>query len=157
METFQTIAEISATFVGLAGIVIAVSTRNVDRKTDNTLLGIFAAALSALFFAFFPELILGGFPESHSDWRLVCGVFGVFHLLVSAPAVFIPQRRTREEAILVVLSQPSIWLKIAVGAGFLLPYAYQIYLLGLIWMLGVSMFYFVRYVFRMSSQIEGEG
>ena len=120
MDTFQTMAEIAATFVGLAGVVIAVAATGIRHSRDNTLLGIFAAALGALFFALFRS-----------------------------------STRTKEEVILVIISQPSIWLKIGVGAGFLITYSYQIYLLGLMWMLGVSMFYFVRYVLRLNDQIEG--
>ena len=156
MDTFQTIAEIAATFVGLAGIVVAVSTKGDQYSHDNTLLGIFAAALGALFFALFPELLIGRFPESDNDWRLVCGIFGVVHLILAAPAAFRSSTRTTEELVLVVLSQPSIWLKITVGAGFLVEHSYQIYLFGLMWMLGVSMFYFVRYVLRLSGQIGGD-
>lgn len=105
------------------------------------------------FFALFPELVLGHFPESTSEWRLVCGVFGLVHFGLATPTLLCNSTRTKEEVILVVISQPSIWLKIPVGAGFLIDYSYQIYLLGLVWMLGVSMFYFVRYVLRLNDQI----
>lgn len=47
---------------------------------------------------------------------------------------------------LVGLSQPIIWLNIVVGLGYLVEYAYQFYLLNLIWYLVVAVNSFIRYV-----------
>jgi hypothetical protein len=46
-----------------------------------------------------------------------------------------------------VSSCPVIGLKLAIGLGFLLSYAYDIYFLGLLWLIGVSAYLFALILF----------
>ena len=41
-----------------------------------------------------------------------------------------------------VASFPVVGLKLAVGLGFLMPWAFEIYLLGLVWCVGISGYLF---------------
>ena len=46
-----------------------------------------------------------------------------------------------------LLSFPVAGLKLAVGLGFLLPFAYEIYYLGLLWLVGASAYLFAMILF----------
>jgi hypothetical protein len=160
MDSFHTIAEIAATFVGFAGIIVAINSSrpgsdSLAQQSKRTLPGIFWPCLSAIFFAFLPELIFGGVPAGATEWRIACGVFGLIHLPQSLLPILLATNVAnldRGARWLIVLSQPAVWLAIAVALGFLVDYAYQIYLFGLIWYLVVAMNSFIRFVRRISDQ-----
>ena len=52
-------------------------------------------------------------------------------------------------------SFPVVGVKLAVAPGFLLSYAYEIYYLGLLWLIGISAYLFVMILFD-NPQIEVE-
>jgi hypothetical protein len=112
----------------------------------STILG---ASLGAMMFSFVPDF-LGNLLSSDTTWRVSCGSFGLYHLFL------IVNHQARQHSIrsntpvqfmITLLSFPVVALKIAVGLGFLMSYAYDIYYLGLLWMVGVSAYLFAMILF----------
>ena len=86
----------------------------------------------------------------HRNLRESYGSFGLYHLFL----IINHQARQRSirsntpaQLAITLLSFPVVDLKIAAGRGFLLSYAYDIYYLGLLWMLGVSAYLFAMILF----------
>lgn len=136
METFQTIAEIAVTLIGFVGIFLAFSAERA-RTSKPELIDFLQSAIGATVFAFLP-LILNGVLQEPTLWRVSCGLFGLFHLLIWATSMhshLSVRRFSIVEWSFTVASVCIIVLKLAVGAGLLLGYGYQIYLLGLVWLI----------------------
>ena len=53
------------------------------------------------------------------------------------------RKNTPFQLAVTILSFPVVGLKLAVGLGFLITYAYDIYYLGLLWLLGIASYFFV--------------
>lgn len=56
--------------------------------------------------------------------------------------------------LITLLSFPVVGLKLAVGLGFLLSYAYDIYFLGLLWLIGVSAYLFALILFDSPEKLD---
>lgn len=156
METFHTIAEVSATFLGFAGVIVALRfTRTgqqpVSKYTDPFILGILVTSMFAILFAFLPDLLFKGLPQTEFEWRVANGLFGLWHASATIP-MFTWRRSITEPATLrmSLISQPVVGLKLLVAGGLFIEFAYQIYLLGLLWLLMVSIFYFFRSIMKMT-------
>jgi hypothetical protein len=74
-----------------------------------------------------------------------CGAFGLYHLYLIINHQ-VKQRSIRSntpmQLVITILSFPVVGLKIAVGLGFLMSFAYDIYYLGLLWLVGVTAYLF---------------
>ncbi len=147
-DSFRTIAEISVALTGFIGIIIVLQHRDksFSRLGLTTILG---ASLGAMMFSFVPDF-LGNFLSSGTTWRLACGSFGLYHLFL----ILNHQARQRSirsntptQLIITLLSFPVVGLKIAVGLGFLLSHAYDIYYLGLLWLVGITAYLFAMILF----------
>lgn len=55
-----------------------------------------------------------------------------------------------------LLSFPVVGLKIAVGLGLLMSYAYDIYYLGLLWLVGVTAYLFAIILFDEPENPDGQ-
>ncbi len=147
-DSFRTIADISVALTGFIGIIIVLQHRDksFSRLGLTTILG---ASLGAMMFSFVPDF-LGNFLSSGTTWRLACGSFGLYHLFL----ILNHQARQRSirsntptQLIITLLSFPIVGLKITVGLGFLLSYAYDIYYLGLLWLVGITAYLFALILF----------
>jgi len=84
---------------------------------------------------------------------VACGSFGLYHLflIINHQA---KQRSIRSntpiQLAITLLSFPVVGLKIAVGLGYLLAYAYDIFYLGLLWLVGVTAYLFTLILFDKS-------
>lgn len=147
-DAFRTIAEIAIALTGFIGIVVVLQPgdKAFSRLSIYTIMG---TSLGTVLFAFLPDLldeVLG----SEATWRVACGSFGFYHLhLIINQQV--KQRAIRPntpiQLAITLLSLPVVALKIAVGLGFLLPYAYDIYYLGLLWCVGIAGYLFATLLF----------
>jgi hypothetical protein len=136
MGVFQTIAEIAITLIGFVGIFLAFSAERA-RTSRSELVDFLQSAMGATVFAFLP-LVLSGVVEQRTLWRVSCGLFGIFHLAIwawSVRAHLAVRRFSIVEWSFTVASLVVIGLKLAVGVGFLVSWGYQIYLLGLVWLI----------------------
>ena len=147
-DSYRTIAEISVALTGFIGIVVVLQHRDksFSRLGLTTILG---TSLGATMFSFVPDF-LGNFLSSDTTWRVACGSFGLYHLFL------IVYHQTKQRSIrsntpiqltITLLSFPVVGLKIAVGLGFLLSYAYDIYYLGLLWLVGIAAYLFAMILF----------
>ena len=101
--------------------------------------------LGVVLFAFLPELIAGFGLSDDTTWQVATGLFGLAHLA----AISVSLRRDAVSGWgwgMGFCGFSVILLKLFVGAGFLLSHAYYIYLLGLIWLIGVAIFRFTEIV-----------
>jgi hypothetical protein len=136
MEALQTVAEIAVTLIGFVGIFLAFSAERA-RTSKAELVDFLLSAIGATVFAFLP-VVLSGVVGQHALWRLSCGLFGVFHLAIwtwSVRAHLAVRRFSVVEWSFTAASLFVVGLKLAVGAGFLVIWGYQIYLLGLVWLI----------------------
>ena len=147
-EAYRTIADISVALAGFIGIVIVLQHRD-KAFFQLGLFTIFGAAFGAMMFALIPDL-LSRLLSPETMWRVTCGTFGLYHLFL----IINHQARQRSirsntpiQLAITLLSFPVVGLKIAVGLGFLLSYAYDIYYLGLLWLIGVSAYLFAMILF----------
>ena len=158
MDAYHTVAEIAAALLGFAGIVVAIAASRPSSGSDiatwstRTLPGIFLPGLSAILFAYLPDLLFGGRPENVVQWRVACGVFGMVHLVESMSPIWL--NRASGEAVrsglvwIISVSQLAIWPKIVVALGWFTEFAYQVYLLGLLWYLVIMVGSFLNFVQR---------
>jgi hypothetical protein len=155
-DSFRTIAEISVALTGFIGIILVLKHRDKSfaQLGLSTILG---ASLGAMMFSFVPEF-LGNFLSSGTAWRVACGSFGLYHLFL----IINHQARQRSlrsntpiQLAITLLSFPVVGLKIAAGLGFLLSYAFDIYYLGLLWLIGVSAYLFSMILFDNSEGPDG--
>lgn len=147
-DAFRTISEISVTLTGFIGIVIVLQHR--DKSFSQLgLFTILATTLGAALFGFLPDLLSGLF-DATTTWRISCGVFGFYHLFLILYHQFkqkVLRSNTPVQWLIVVLSFPVAGLKIVVGFGYLLSYAYEIYYLGLLWCVGIAGYLFAMILF----------
>jgi hypothetical protein len=149
METFESVGEIAATLAGFSAILVAIQFERLKREivaVQDFLL----TALSAILFAFIPKLILPLVSEA-AFWQLACGVFGVYHALLAGTLTYRHIRHRMlsvSEWLFLAASIAVIALKLAVGGGFFLKFGYEVYLLGLVWLLFNSIFMFYGLFFR---------
>jgi hypothetical protein len=155
-DSYRTIGEISVALTGFIGIVVVLQHRDksFSRLGLSTILG---TSLGAMMFSFVPDF-LGNFLGSDTTWRVACGSFGLYHLFL----IINHQARQRSirsntpiQLTITLLSFPVVGLKIAVGLGFLLSYAYDIYYLGLLWLIGITAYLFTMILFDESEDPDG--
>lgn len=143
-DAFHTIAEIAVAMLGVTGLVLALGHKDF-RFPKVAILSIFGTTMSAIIFAFVPEILSRPLGEV-AAWRISAGLFGLVHLglLVNHQARQLQFRKNTPLQLAITLaSLPVIGLKLAVGLGFLLPYAQEIYLLGLLWCAGIPAYIFL--------------
>ena len=134
-EAYYSISNLAVALTGFIGIIVALQYKD-HRFPRLALSTILATSVGAMLFAYVPGLLqktLG--PEM--SWRVATGSFGLYHLFL----IFNHQVRqlrfranTPTQMVIVILSVfPVVSLKLAVGMGFLMSYAFDIFLLGLLW------------------------
>jgi hypothetical protein len=155
-DSYRTIADISVALTGFIGIILVLQhkDRSFSRLGLSTILG---TSFGAMMFSFVPDF-LGNFLSADIAWRVACGSFGLYHLFLIINHQ-VRQRSIRAntpiQLIITLLSFPVVGLKIAVGLGFLLTYAYGIYYLGLLWLVGVTAYLFAMILFDRSEDSDG--
>lgn len=143
-EPFDTIAQVAAAFAGFVGVVLAIRSRD-GALPRLQMTGFLQTSLGAVAFALLPELVVELLPNEKTSWQLLCGLFGLYHLLVFINYLSKHKDLRKMEFLqksISIASMPVIALKLVAGAGLLLDHAYSIYHLGLLWLLGVSIFFF---------------
>lgn len=148
LEAMRSIADISVALAGFIGIILVLQHRDAAFMALG-MTTIFGASFGAMMFALLPDL-LSGLLATEIMWRVVCGVFGSYHLFLILQHQF-KQRSIRAntpiQLTITLLSFPVVGAKLAVGSGYLLAYAYEIYYLGLLWLVGVSAYLFAMILF----------
>lgn len=147
-ESFRTVAEIAVGLTGFVGIMVVLQ-RRMGGYPRILLLTFLQLTLGAAFFALLPDF-LSDLLEPEAMWRVATGAFGLYHL-----AIFVQHQWKRRpvwtygpvQALVTLASIPVIGLKLVVGLGLLLSYAYSIHFLGLLWLLGTACYGFVLILF----------
>jgi hypothetical protein len=156
-DSYRTIADISVALTGFIGIILVLQHRDqsFSRLGLATILG---SSLGAMMFSFVPDF-LGNFLSSDTTWRVACGSFGLYHLFLIINHQ-VRQRSIRSntpvQLTITLLSFPVVVLKIAVGLGLLLSYAYDIYYLGLLWLVGITAYLFALILFDKAEDPAGQ-
>ena len=147
-DALRTIADIAVALAGFIGIILVLQHRDAAFMAIG-MTTIFGTSFGAMMFALLPDF-LSGILSTEMMWRVVCGVFGLYHLFliirhqVKQKSV---RANTPTQLTITLLSFPVVGLKLAVGLGFLIAYAYEIYYLGLLWLIGVSAYLFAMILF----------
>lgn len=153
-DTFHSIAEVAATFAGFVGLMVVLM-RNDHQFARHLIIDFLFVTLGTVVFAYLPELIAGVGWSEDTTWRIACGSFGAYHLGIYSASNF-RQKTIRPQGpmqlTLTVVSAPVILLKLAVGAGFGVNYAYEIYLLGLVWLVSMAIYIFSLMVLEETTQ-----
>lgn len=146
-EALRTIAEIAVTLAGIIGIIVVIQHRDAAFMSLG-MTTIFGTSFGAMMFALLPDL-LSGILATETMWRIVCGAFGLYHLFLILRHQ-IKQRSIRSntpvQLMITLASFPVVFIKLAVGVGFLMAYAFEIYYLGLLWLIGVSAYLFAMII-----------
>ena len=150
-DAFRVIAEVAVTLTGFIGIVVVL--RHRDRPFSRLgLATILGTSIGAVMFSFLPDL-LDGVIGVDAAWRVSAGTFGLYHLFL------IINHQVRQRSIrantpvqlaITLASLPVVGLKLAVGLGFLMPWAFEIYYLGLLWCVGIAAYLFAMILFDAS-------
>jgi hypothetical protein len=100
-----------------------------------------------MLFAYVPELLQKSLGPDLS-WRIANGAFGLYHLflIINHQARQLQFRaNTPIQLVIVILSVfPVVSLKLAVGLGYLMAYAYDVFLLGLLWCIFIPAYLMAR-------------
>ncbi|MBL4617821.1 MAG: hypothetical protein JKY46_08995 [Robiginitomaculum sp.] len=145
-EAFRTIAQIAAALAGFIGIIIAVRVR-LNGLPPMQLAGFLQTSMGALGFALLPDFAIGLGISDQLVWQILCGLLGVYHLFIFSFFIWhYPDLKKMPlfQICIAIASVPVIGIKLAAGAGLFLDYAPDIYHLGLLWLLGVSIFFFTQ-------------
>ena len=151
-EAYRTIADISVALAGFIGIIIVLQHRD-KAFLELGLTTIFGTSFGAMMFALLPDL-LARLLDAEAMWRVACGTFGLYHLAL------IINHQSKQRSIrsntpvqlaITLASFPVVGLKLAVGLGFLMSYAYEIYYLGLLWCVGIAAYLFSMILFDESA------
>jgi hypothetical protein len=149
LDSFLLIAQIAVTLTGFVGITVALRRGRDGRFRRLFLASMLQTTLGAAFFAALPDP-LAHLMSLDTMWRVACGSFGLYHLAIITLHVVRQNSLVRMGAVqsmITIASLPVIALKLAVGAGYLIAYAYPIYYLGLIWLLGIGSYTFILILF----------
>ena len=143
-QPFDTIAQVAAAFAGFVGVILAIRSRG-GALPRLQMTGFLQGSLGAVAFALLPQFFTEVLTNENTTWQLLCGLFGLYHLLIFINYLAKHKSLRKMELlqkVISIASIPVIGLKLAVGAGFLIGHAFSIYHLGLLWLLGVSIFFF---------------
>ncbi len=155
-DVLHTLAQISVTLAGFIGLILVF--QRGDRRTwseseKNTMFHLLYTSLGVLGLSLLPLLIQPGFSESITVWRVCIPLVGVVHAAGATRAVL--EHRRGE----ITISAPAVpifaagsylllALTVAIASGYLLNFAPLVYLIGLGWLLCVSVSAFASLLFR---------
>jgi hypothetical protein len=143
-DAYYAISNIAVALTGFIGIIVALQHKD-QRFPRLALSTIIATSVGAMLFAYLPEL-LQNLLGNELSWRVANGSFGLYHLFLivnhqSRQLQF--KANTPVQLLIVLLSLfPVVALKLAVGLGYFMAYAYDIYLLGLLWCIFIPAYLF---------------
>jgi len=149
-ETFLMIAQTAVALTGFIGITVTLRHGRDGGFSRLLLASILQTTLGAALFAVVPDL-LSPLLTPTSMWRVACGSFGLYHLAIFARHILRQRSLKQMSAVqraVTIASVPVIGLKLSVGFGVLVPFAYSIYSLGLIWLLGIACYSFTLILFH---------
>ncbi len=153
-SAFYTIAQIAITLTGFIAVLVAIQHED-NRFSRLAVVTIFGTTGGALVFAFLPDLLMN-IVRPETAWRIACGTFGLYHLGLIVNHQFIQlqfkQNSPVQLAIVILSIFPVVFLKIAVGFGFFLNYANEIYLLGLVWCIFIPLYLFSMIILAYTKQ-----
>jgi hypothetical protein len=149
-ETFLIIAQIAVALTGFIGITVTLRHGRDAGFSRLLLASILQTTLGAALFAVVPDF-LSHLLTPAVMWRVACGSFGLYHLTIFARHIFRQhslKQMSAVQRVVTVASVPIIGLKLSVGFGVLVAYAYSIYYLGLVWLLGIACYSFALILFH---------
>ena len=149
-ESFLMIAQIAVALTGFIGVTVTLRHGRDAGFSRLLLASILQTTLGAALFAVVPDL-LSPLLKPAVMWRVACGGFGLYHLTIFARHI-LRQRSLKQmgavQIVVTITSLPVIGLKLGVGFGFFVAYAYSIYYLGLVWLLGIACYSFTLLLFH---------
>lgn len=149
-ETFLIIAQIAVALTGFIGITVTLRQGRDGSFSRLLLASILQTTLGAALFAVVPDF-LSRLLASTVMWRVACGSFGLYHLIIFGRHI-VKQRSLKQmsavQRVVTITSVAVIGLKLSVGLGYLVAYAYSIYYLGLVWLLGIGCYSFTLILFH---------
>lgn len=147
-EAFRVIAQISAGLTGFVGIILLLQDR-LTKLPKRQMTAFLQTSVGALAFALLPDLVFSMPIKASVGWQVLGGSFGLFHLFTFASflmAYLDLRKMPPVQTVIALLSVPVIGAKLALGLGLLMPLAANIYHLGLLWMMGIAIFFFVQVI-----------
>ena len=157
-SAFHTIAQIAITLTGFIAVLVAIQ-HGDNRFSRLAVITIFGTTGGAIIFAFVPELLMNVVSVEYV-WRISCGTFGIYHLILilnhQTKQVNIKKNTPVQFMILGLSFFPVIFLKIAVGFGYFLNHANEIFLLGLVWCIFIPLYLFSMIILAYTKQSEGK-
>lgn len=147
-EAFRVIAQIAAGLAGFVGILLVLQDR-LARLPRRQMLGFLQSSIGTLAFALLPDFVFSLDIPAALGWQVLGGLFGAYHLFIyvfflSGYGDF--RKMPPIQAGICIASIPVIGAKLLLGVGLLSAYASNIYHLGLLWTVGVSIFFFVQVI-----------
>jgi hypothetical protein len=147
-SAFYTIAQIAITLTGFIAVLVAI--QHEDNKFSRlAVVTIFGTTGGALIFAFIPDLLMN-IMKTETAWRIACGTFGIYHLGLifnhQIRQLQFKKNSPTQLAIVILSIFPVVFLKIAVGFGFFLYCANEIFLLGLVWCIFIPLYLFAMII-----------
>lgn len=153
-SAYYTIAQIAITLTGFIAVLVALQHKD-NRFSRLAVVTIFGTTGGALIFAFVPDLLMN-IMNHGTAWRIACGTFGLYHLgLIFNHQVRQLQFKKNSPvqlAIVILSIFPVVFLKLAVGLGFFLSHAYEIFLLGLLWCVFIPLYLFSMIILAYTKQ-----
>ena len=145
-ESYYAISNIAVALAGFIGIIVVL--QHKDQRFPRLVLStILATFVGAMLFAYVPELLQNSLGPDLS-WRVANGSFGLYHLflIINHQARQLQfKANTPVQLVIVILSVfPVVFLKLAVGLGYLMAYAHDIFLLGLLWCIFIPAYLLAR-------------
>ena len=110
-------AQDAAAFAGFVGVVLVILSRGGALPRLQTA-GFLQGSLGAVVFALLPEFFVEVLPNEKTTWQLLCGLFGLYHLLIFVNYLskhkYLKKMGLLQKSISIA-SIPVIGLKLAAG------------------------------------------
>ncbi len=152
-EAFRVIAQIAAGLAGFVGILLVLQDR-LARMPRRQMLGFMQSSIGTLAFALLPDFVFALPVSEKLSWQILGGLFGAYHLFIyvfflSGYGDF--RKMPPIQIAVCIASIPVIGAKLLLGLGLFTALAPNIYHLGLLWTIGVSIFFFVQVILNEAS------
>ena len=150
-EILATIAQVAVTLAGFSGVIFALgnrSGRSLTAKEESGLTHMLLTAFGPVLISLSTLVLLGSGIDAGSAWRISCGFTGIFCFAGSTRAM-IDEVKGRHSLprlfawVAPIGAQVLGALLLVIAAGYLSPYADVMLEATLIYLLWISMMYFI--------------
>jgi len=153
-DLLLTMGEVACTLIGFVGVVMYLGDRDNDGLSNKDRDGLFHllyGAIGALLASFFMVAVQEATSDSPTSWRVGCAVMAIYSLIGILMAASAGAKNEHSDTGINTFYLPPITISIilvniAAAAGMTGVYSSLIFVFGVIWLLIISLVYFIPFI-----------